>query len=229
MIEAPYRPAEDATLHGHWHRAFERYDNVDIAFRRLLDAYRQPGRYYHTIEHGLEVADNVRTLATTLDGGTPDGGALGGDDLDDVLLAAWAHDAVYDRNERGNEQRSAALAWELALLLGFGLERADAAAELVLVTTHTTRPADDRQRMICDADLAVLAKPWTDYADDVANIRAELGMADAEQWRTTRSTMLRFFEQRPSLYLLPEAARRWETVARANQHHERRLLAAGDG
>ncbi|MEM8923385.1 MAG: hypothetical protein AAGD35_07760 [Actinomycetota bacterium] len=228
MIEAPYRPADDATLRGQWQRAFGRYDNADVAFARVLAAYRRPDRYYHTIEHGLEVADTVRALATAFDGDDADREALDGDDLDDVLLAAWTHDAVYDRDERNNEQRSAALAWELALLLGFDLGRADAVADLVLVTTHTTPPTDHRQRMICDADLSVLAKPWDDYADDVANIRAELGITDGDQWRATRTRMLGFFERRPSLYLLPEAVRRWETVARANQRNERRLLAAAD-
>ncbi len=213
---APYRQMPDGQLRARWREHFALYDNADAVFDRLVAVYRTPGRYYHTVEHGLEVATTVRTLT--------DG--LSATDVDDLTLAAWTHDAHFDSDASGdeNESRSAGLAQRAAQEMGYGPDRARRVGALVRVSSHTVRPANNLEAMLCDADLATLAKPWPDYCADVANIRAELRIDDDAAWRTTRLGMLAFFDDKDPLYYGPESVRRWETNAIENRRRERSLL-----
>src|SRR5918912_1569268 len=70
-------------------------------FADLAGRYREPWRYYHTLDHVAAVLEEVRSLR----GGAPEVPAL--------LLAAWFHDAVYDPRAGDNEERSAAYAGEV--------------------------------------------------------------------------------------------------------------------
>ncbi len=218
MTSPPYEPLPDEQVRHAWHQHFAHYDrgdgNVDDVFEQLLAVYRNPGRYYHTIEHGMEVATTTRTLA----------GDLSSDERDDVALAAWTHDSHYHRHADDNEDRSADLARDAARQLGMSSERVERVAELVRVSSHTITPATHLQAMMCDADLATLAKPWDFYMIDVANIRAELAVDEHSMWRTTRLAMLNFFETKNPLYHSRVAAQRWEAAAVANRQREQALL-----
>lgn len=216
MIRAPYVPVANSILQANWVDRFERYDDPVGAFDELLGIYRTPGRYYHTIEHGLEVA---QTLVAISDG-------LPRSDVDDLCLAAWAHDAYFTPGNTDNEERSALLAERLASRLGFGAERGRRVRALVQASSHTVPPSNDYEQMICDADLAVLAKPWYRYLADVQNIRGELAVAGDDDWREVRLKMLSFFDDKQPLYHLPVASGRWEEAAFRNLRRERRTLVA---
>ncbi len=214
MSGPPYEPAPDEYLRTQWNAHFAGYDNTDSVFDQLLAAYRTPGRYYHTIEHGLEVASTVQMLADTRPAA----------DRDDLRLAAWVHDAHFEPDNDDNEERSALLAERLALQLAIGPERSRRVAELVHVSSHTVRPADELEAMMCDADLATLAKPWEAYTADVANIRAELRIDDDTVWPEVRLTMLSFFEKKTPLYHGSKATETWEAAAIGNRLREQDLL-----
>ena len=214
--EAPYQPLADEQVRARWLSEYGNYQNAGAAFERLVATYRGPDRYYHTIEHGMEVATSARSLSAD----------LSEDDRDSVCLAAWCHDAHYDFLAKDNEERSAAFAVELAYLLGFSRHRADLLYGLVLASSHTLEPANKLAMIMCDADLAVLGKTWSGYCYDVANIRAELRISDQTEWRTARIKMLSFFETKRPLYHLEQAATAWLDTAVANRQHEMQLLLA---
>src|SRR5262245_10907424 len=67
---------------------------------RLVSAYSEPHRYYHTLEH---LAEMFKVAGKLADAAT---------DPAAVQLAIWFHDAVYDSRATDNEERSAALADE---------------------------------------------------------------------------------------------------------------------
>ena len=215
MSGPPYEPAPDEHLRTQWSAHFADYDNTDSVLDQLLSVYRTPGRYYHTIEHGLEVASTVRTLT----------GARPAADTDDLRLAAWVHDAHFEPGADDNEKRSAALAERLALQLGMGPGRGRRVAEFVQVSSHTVRPQNELQAIMCDADLATLAKPWQAYMADVANIRAELRIDDDTVWPEVRLAMLSFFEKKTPLYHGAKATEMWEEAAIGNRLREQDLLS----
>ncbi len=183
--------------------------------RSLVDAYAGPDRAYHDVRHLAEVLEHVDALA----------GAAAAADL--VRLAAWFHDAVYDTHagpESGegvaagsSEERSARLATER--LLGLGLDEADVTevARLVRLTaTHDPAPGDADGAVLCDADLAVLARDPAGYAGYVVAVRQEYGHVPDHLFRAGRAAILRALLDQPQLFRTPTAAARWEARARAN-------------
>jgi predicted metal-dependent HD superfamily phosphohydrolase len=196
--------------------------------RSLVDAYAGPDRAYHDVRHLAEVLEHVDALA----------GAAAAADL--VRLAAWFHDAVYDTHagpepgESGaagsSEERSARLATER--LLGLGLDEADVTevARLVRLTaTHDPEPGDADGAVLCDADLAVLARDPAGYAGYVAAVRQEYAHVPDHLFRTGRAAILRALLDQPQLFRTPTAAGRWEARARANVTAELTTLDKGPG
>ncbi|MDQ7906654.1 metal-dependent phosphohydrolase [Phytohabitans sp. ZYX-F-186] len=178
----------------------------------LLDRWREPQRHYHTVDHLAAMLSIVDT----------EGGS------DPVRLATWFHDAVYDPRSPGdaNERESAALArTELA---GLGVPAAVTAEveRLVLLTAgHVVAPGDGDGELLCDADLAVLARPPAEYDAYAAAVRREYAHVPDELFRAGRAAVLRSLLDLPALYRRPALAERWEGPARANLERELRALA----
>lgn len=64
-------------------------------FDRLLAAWSEPHRHYHTLQHLGECLANFRTLAHLPEHPL------------EVRLALWFHDAIYELGRHDNEARSA--------------------------------------------------------------------------------------------------------------------------
>lgn len=130
--------------------------------------YASDGRHYHTpahIEHCLSRFDMCRNHM---------------DHPDEVELALWYHDAVYDPRATDNEERSA------ELFVGHAAQDFDPQAvrriqELILYTTHRELPTENDQKLMVDIDLSGFGLPWEDFARDSRAVRAEFThMSDAE-------------------------------------------------
>lgn len=184
---------------------------LGAAGEALLARWREPHRHYHTVDH----------LAAMLSIVDAEGGA------DPVRLATWYHDAVYDPRSPGdaNERESAALA--RAELAGLGVPEPVAAEveRLVLLTAgHAVAPGDGDGELLCDADLAVLARPPAEYDTYAAAVRREYAHVPDELFRAGRAAVLQSLLDLPALYRRPALAERWEAPARANLERELRAL-----
>ncbi len=175
---------------------------------RLEDGYGDPGRGYHDLLHLREVLERVEELLTAEPGQ--------GVDAEAVRLAAWFHDAVYDR--AGDlEERSAVLAErELATAGAPGPLVAEVARLVRLTATHDPAPDDGAGQVLCDADLAILAAAPVRYAAYVAGVRREYADVADPDFRAGRARVLRALVERPTLFCTPYARARWEPAARAN-------------
>ncbi|GAA1476713.1 hypothetical protein GCM10009623_11590 [Nocardioides aestuarii] len=161
----------------------------------LLAAYGT-GRGYHDLRHLAEVLDRLDDL---------------GCDDDVVRLAAWFHDAVYE-GRPGDEERSAQWA-ERALPADLG----PAVARLVRVTERHDPAADDEPgRLLCDADLAILAAPADRYADYAADVRADFAHVSDADFVAGRGAILAELLSRPALFATQRARDLWEDAARDN-------------
>src|SRR5438128_684518 len=74
---------------------------ADPKFEEIAKSYAGPGRFYHTLNHVLDVLDTVESLASHPK------------NLNAVRLAAWLHDVIYDSQASNNEERSAQYAERL--------------------------------------------------------------------------------------------------------------------
>lgn len=184
----------------------------------LLDRWREPQRHYHDLAHLTAVLSVVDDHA-----GHADRPEL-------VRLAVWFHDAVYDPRSTGgaNERDSAALATATLTTLGVPPDAVAEVARLVLLTAgHGAAPGDRNGSLLCDADLAVLARPPADYDRYTEAVRREYAHVPDELFRAGRAAVLRQLLDLPALYRLPALRNRWEAPARANLDRELATLTSG--
>lgn len=185
------------------------------SLRELLDRYAEPHRAYHTLQHLGECFATLEDVASLAER------------LDEVRLALWYHDAVYDTRAHDNEERSGALARAAVLSVGGGEEAAERVHALVLATKHTTAPAPRGDaRLVVDVDLAILGAPPARFAEYEAQIRREYAWVPEAEFRARRQRVLRSFLERPSIYATTVLRRRLEPRARENLARSLDALAA---
>ncbi|MFG2756852.1 hypothetical protein [Streptomyces wuyuanensis] len=181
----------------------------------LLGRWAEPQRRYHTTEHLVAVLDRVDTLAEYAD------------DIDLVRLAAWFHDAVYLPERSTNEERSARLAERALPELGVDRAGTEEVSRLVLLTrTHAARADDANGKVLCDADLAILASPPDVYETYAAAVREEYGFVPDDLFRAGRADVLSHLLGLPGLFRTPYGQREWEAAARRNVAAELERLRA---
>src|SRR3954466_10191577 len=122
----------------------ELHGDVEGALADIGVMYQSAPRAYHNLDHikdCLRHLDAARTVA---------------DRPDEVEMAIWLHDCVYDPKRPDNESRSA----EVAENLLRGLDAAESViariAQLILDTAHATEPQTADGELIVDIDLSIL-------------------------------------------------------------------------
>ena len=179
---------------------------------RLAEAYAEPHRGYHNLLHLAEVFARIdQLLEAERDIAI---------DRDALLLAAWFHDAVYDR-DGDNERRSADLAArELAMPDVSPLLVKEVVRLVRLTETHRVTANDLAGQVLCDADLAVLAADKSRYVEYTHGVRREYADVSDEDFRRGRARILRDLLAAPTLFNTGFAKQHWEDLARANVEHE---------
>ena len=181
---------------------------------RLLAAWAQPHRRYHSVAHLRDILSSVEELADYAD------------DADAVRLAAWYHDSVYN-GRPDDEERSAQRAEQDLSRLGVPGPLVDEVARLVRMTVgHDPAPGDRNGEVLSDADLASLAVPCESYRRNTAAIRAEYAHIPDEVFRKGRLQVLVGLLDGPGVFRTPSGRRRWEQEAQRNLRAE--LAALGD-
>jgi len=180
----------------------------------LLVAYGAPERGYHDLDHLAEILEHSSALLQSEPG-----------EPTTVALAAWYHDAVYD-GTRDDEERSARLAEQELTAAGVSGDLVAEVARLVRLTeTHDPVPTDANGRVLCDADLAILAAPAERYAAYVAGVRRDFAHLSDEEFRQGRLKVLEGLAGRDRLFHTPSGASWWERPARANLAREIAVLS----
>jgi predicted metal-dependent HD superfamily phosphohydrolase len=183
-------------------------------FHRLAEAYSEPGRYYHTLQHLLEVL-------AVLDGFSSE------ESFPVAELAAWFHDVVYDPRRKDNEERS--VEWMSHALINFRISSdvIDRAGQLILFTQSHAAPHEDRAAAILlDADLAILGSALPRYAAYASAIRSEYAWVPDAEYRKGRTNVLDSFLQRERIYRTDELFTAHEKQARENLGQEITSLAS---
>ncbi|HUS36259.1 MAG TPA: N-methyl-D-aspartate receptor NMDAR2C subunit, partial [Verrucomicrobiae bacterium] len=117
-------------------------------FRRISEAYDERHRAYHNAEHiaeCLEELSKVSAAPETI--------------CDEVEMALWLHDVVYDPRRNDNEEQSSAVASAICREARLPAEFGRRVEDLILVTKHNVLPADADGRLLVDIDLSILGKP----------------------------------------------------------------------
>lgn len=173
-------------------------------FEGLVKAYSSPDRFYHNLTHiqdCLSLFDQTRSLAVQ---------------LEEVELAIWFHDAVYDTRRNDNEQKSAE--WAVSVIQQSGVEHAVAERvfNFVLATRHTTQVSDRDAQFVVDVDLSILGRETEIYWQYENNIRKEYAWVPESVFRQKRTDVLRGFLDRPHIYYHERFRDIFEERARVN-------------
>ena len=176
-----------------------------IALRdELLAGYAEPQRQYHTQQHleeCLALLEQVRDLA---------------EHPEEVEMALWFHDAIYDVKGSGNEERSAEWAHRALVAAGVAPTAAERVRQLVLVTRHDGVPGNVDEQVLVDIDLAILGAERPRFDEYERQIRDEYAFVPGFLFRRKRRQILRTFLDRPVLYSTAMLRERLEARAREN-------------
>ena len=198
-------PERLSAMQGQWVRLLGGF-GVPVAdayapFDRLVAAYSEPHRHYHTLEHLGEMFRVVGRLPVA--------------DLPAAQLAVWYHDAVCDPKATDNEQRSAD--WAESDLKAWGVPRWAAVRALILATKHiATEPGTPDAAAFLDADLAILGAAEVRYQRYAADIRREYEWVPDDQYRAGRRAVLEGFLNRERIYRTAVMSEEGEESARRN-------------
>jgi predicted metal-dependent HD superfamily phosphohydrolase len=160
----------------------------DALFAQLMTAYAEPQRHYHTQQHlgeCLSAFDDVRALA---------------EHPDEVELALWFHDAIYDVKGHENEQCSADWARDALRAAGVLGESAQHVHDLVMTTRHTAVPSGHDEQLLVDIDLSILGAERTRFDEYEQQIRKEYAYVPGFLFRRKRREILKGFLDRPAIY-----------------------------
>lgn len=173
-----------------WKALLDRMDLKDQSdtFRKLYDAHLEKHRHYHTITHldaCLKHLDLVLDLA---------------DSPDQIELALWFHDAIYQPYSSNNEERSAEWATEFLKESNSFVTVQERVQELIMVTEHNSSSISNDQTLILDIDLSILGQSSGNYDLYENAIRKEYKRIPFFLYTTKRAQLLQGFLDRDRIF-----------------------------
>jgi predicted metal-dependent HD superfamily phosphohydrolase len=173
-------------------------------FRALIDAYAQSHRKYHTLQHlseCLALFSEYRELAS---------------EPDEVEIALWFHDAIYDVKASDNEAKSAQ--WAAAALRERGVDesRIERVQNHILATRHAALPQGADQVLLVDIDLSILGATADRFDEYEQQVRAEYRWVPDFLFKRKRREILAEFLARSPIYGTAVIRDRLEGRAREN-------------
>jgi predicted metal-dependent HD superfamily phosphohydrolase len=135
---------------------------------------------------------------------------------EEIELALWFHDAIYDVRRRDNEKRSADWARSIAAAARLPGPAAYRVHALVMATRHSAVPADPDQRILVDVDLSILGAGAGRFDEYERQIREEYAHVPDFLFRRGRKAILEDMAARPRIFSTGRFFDRYEAAAREN-------------
>lgn len=173
-------------------------------FKDLTRFYSSPDRFYHNFKHIEEGLKQILEIKDKLV--YPE----------EVIMAWYFHDAVYDTRAKDNEEKSAWMAHNHLApngIISANILRIDG---LVLSTKHTGKVLENDAKYMVDVDLSIFGQTKDTFDEYESNIRKEYSWVSEGDFRRKRSSILECFLARRRIYQTDLFAERYEGRARIN-------------
>jgi len=181
----------------------------DQIYSELRDAYTEPQRAYHTLEHLSECLQHLDWVATQHIYSTAD--------LAQVEMVLWFHDAIYQPQASDNEQQSAQWARRFLMHSAVGPELSNRVYGLIMATCHGAKtPSDPLAQLTVDIDLTILGAAPERFKTYEQQVRYEYAWVPEALYHKKRNALLAAFLAQPQLYQTPLFYQRYEQQARHN-------------
>ncbi|MCH7311641.1 metal-dependent hydrolase [Acinetobacter sp. ANC 4805] len=185
-------------LHQHYH-----FSEPQKVFNKLIAAYSEKQRAYHTIQHLYECLVLLESIRVDLN------------DANAVALALWFHDAVYEQQAKDNELKSAEL-FEQYLAQDLSIDIVEKIKRWIIATQKHERSDDHDLQFLLDMDLAILAASPERFAEYEQQIQREYAWVDPEIYSIKRKEVLAHFYQTELLYQTEYFQQSFEQRAKQN-------------
>lgn len=157
-------------------------------FHSLKAAYSEKHRHYHTDKHILACLAHLdRCIPQT-------------QHPEEVELALWFHDAIYQPLSGHNEQQSADWASSFLQANGASAEVIERVHRLIMVTAHQVETRTTDESLVVDIDLSILGASDKTYGEFEKAVRKEYRLVPMFIYRKKRASVLNSFLQRPHIY-----------------------------
>lgn len=178
----------------------------------LIDAYAEPQRRYHTlehIEHCLAMFEDCRSLVHNPDA---------------LELAVWFHDAIFEPGNPANEALSAELYLRLSEQVHPEPMRA-LIARMIMATLHDGSSLEDADSVyMVDIDLSSFGLSYEDFLRDSQNLRDENPTVTDEEYFHRKKAFQEQLLARPRFFLSDYFYQRYEQQARKNLSRYQQFL-----
>lgn len=176
-------------------------DTAETLYGVIEAMYCRSG--HHTLRHVVECLD----LYAQVTG-----------ESDSLEFAIWLHDIVYIPGRLDNEQRSSLLAG--MMLREMHRDELVSPVQKLILATRDHRAVSPDTALMVDIDLSILGSNPARYDEYASHIRQEFFFAPNKQYRDRRTTILKGFLERGTIFSTPTMRERFEAQARANLNRE---------
>lgn len=176
----------------------------EILRQELLAAYGEPQRKYHTLQHLGECLSHFEKNLHLAER------------QDEVEIALWFHDAVYDVMGNDNEAKSAAWAVEALGAAGVSTDAIGRIKKLILASCHSVPPESQDEQLLMDVDISILGAARPRFIEYESQVRAEYLWMPELLFRQKRGEILQKFLVSDHIYGTPSIRRDLEPLAREN-------------
>ncbi len=194
-----------AILENSWfdlHRHYQ-FSEPRKVFNKLIVAYSEKHRAYHTIQHLYECLVLVDSIRADLN------------DAHAVALALWFHDVVYDPQAKDNELKSAEL-FEQYLAQDLSIDIIQKIKSWIIATQKHEPTNELDLRFLLDIDLAILAASPERFDEYEQQIQQEYAWVDPDVYSIKRKQVLAHFYQAEPLYQTQYFQKNFEQRAKGN-------------
>ena len=172
---------------------------------QLIAAWSEPQRHYHTLRHLQECLERLENWGRN----SPVRNELG--------IALWFHDAIYDTTRPDNEDRSARWASKALKLLAADPLAIGLVGRFVRATKHHSSPRRvDGLDLMLDIDLAVLGADRARFEEYERQVRLEYSHVPDDAFAHGRAEFVDSMLQRGRLFRTDAAHAELEARARQN-------------
>ncbi len=185
-------------LHQHY-----RFSEPQKIFNKLIVAYSEKQRAYHTLQHLYECLGLFDTIRADLN------------DAYAVALALWFHDAVYDPQAKDNELKSAEL-FQQYLAQDLSVDIVQKIKRWIVATQKHASTDELDLQFLLDIDLAILAASSERFAEYEQQIQQEYAWVDPDVYSIKRKEVLAHFYQIEPLYQTEYFQQNFEQRAKNN-------------
>lgn len=184
--------------------SLERLESHGHRTSGFVEAYSEPHRVYHNLGHIHDLLVSVVEMTNRFE--------FSKSTRDNLELAVWYHDFVYEIGSTSNEADSAEIALNRTINTFI--------SHAVQTTATHDQPLTFWGACLLDADLRGLGSSPSEYLENRDRVRAEYGPnLPEESWVRGRSAFLTTYLEKPTLFHTAWGAR-YEQQARINMSKE---------